>query len=349
MLSNSFPNILTVDLEDYFMVSAFESVVKRGDWDRYESRIERNTYRLLDILSSSLCSMRYAPCSPPRATFFCLGWVAERYPELIKEIHRLGHEIASHGYDHRIIATQSPRLFREDIRKSKALLEDLIGKRVIGYRAPSYSITRETLWSLEILAEEGYQYDSSIFPIHHDRYGIPNAPRFPFIISSNGNGRVDFQPLSNNSTNSIKSMNSSNPSNPIASNLGRPACRSLGVGRSDPQTSNFLIEFPLTTLRILGHNLPVAGGGYFRLLPFKITKMAFRRIWREDVFPLVFYIHPWELDEDQPRVQGLSLKSRFRHYVNLKKTEERFRKLLTDFRFSAAREVIEQYWMTAEQ
>ena len=188
-------NILTIDLEDYYMVSAFESVVKRDDWDKYESRIERNTQRLLDILDEPLDTRHSALRTPVRATFFCLGWIAERYPDLIKEIHRQGHEIACHGYDHQLIYKLSPDQFRRDVRKSKELLEDIVGEEVIGYRAPSYSITRKSLWALEILAEEGYRYDSSIFPIHHDRYGIPDAPRFPFVIPLNGNSNLEFSSL----------------------------------------------------------------------------------------------------------------------------------------------------------
>ena len=212
-------NLLTIDLEDYYQVSAFEGIVKREHWGKYESRIERNTYRLLEILdqaealsnitvhdhsstpnpelrTSNSLSSPHSPITTcgTKATFFCLGWNAERFPGLIKEIYRRGHEIACHGYDHQLLYTMTPKQFQEDIRKSKRILEDIIGKEVVGYRAPSYSITRRSLWAFEILAQEGFWYDSSVFPIHHDRYGIPNAPRFPFLVDLNGGNDPKFIP-----------------------------------------------------------------------------------------------------------------------------------------------------------
>jgi len=202
-------NFLTIDLEDYFQVHAFSNVVRLEDWGNYKSRIERNTFRLLEILEESCIAHRaegignelspYAsrltPHDSARATFFCLGWVAERYPGLIKEIKNQGHEIASHGYDHRLIYNMSPNKFREDVRKSKVILEDIIGEKVLGYRAPSYSITKKSQWAFEVLMEEGFKYDSSIFPIHHDFYGFPGAPRFPFLISTNGTNNFEFSLL----------------------------------------------------------------------------------------------------------------------------------------------------------
>ncbi len=332
------------------MVSALEGAVRREDWDLYESRIERNTYRLLDILdrsgspsaesraeSDAPCvaprASRLMPHAPPKATFFCLGWVAERYPHLIREIHARGHEIASHGYDHRMITTMTPDAFREDVRTSKGILEDLAGKRVLGYRAPSYSITRESLWALGILAEEGYQYDSSIFPVHHDLYGIPDAPRFPFILSVNGSDSYEVTPLFDMAVTGKPSGNL------------QPATRSLQHStfpsfHSSASASRRLIEFPPSTLRLLGQNIPVAGGGYFRLFPQAFTGWAARRIAGEEGHLFAFYLHPWEIDPEQPRVEGISLKSRFRHYLNLDKTESRLEGLIKALSFTSFRELL---------
>ena len=295
-------NILTIDLEDYFMVSAFEDVVKREDWENYEFRIERNTYRLLEILNNP-------SCNPIRATFFCIGWVAERYPQLIREIHRQGHEIACHSYDHRIIYNMTPDEFRGDIRKSRNILEDIIGEEVLGYRAPSYSITNKSQWAFEVLAEEGFQYDSSIFPIRHDFYGMPNAPRFPFVVSLNGNSNVEFSVLN--------------------------------FELNTTQNSRVIIEFPISTVKVFGQNFPVSGGGYFRLLPYPIIKRALKSINEKEDKPFIFYLHPWEIDPNQPRINGLSFRSKFRHYVNLDKTEGRFRRLLKDFSFSSVKEIMQ--------
>jgi len=348
-------NILTIDLEDYFMVSAFESVVKRESWDRYESRIERNTYLVLNILagcqppslrrgidplnnafsflqptahdsSDFPTTENPAPKIPVRATFFCLGWIAERYPHLIREIARQKHEIACHSYDHRLVYYIGHEQFREDIRKSKRILEDIIGQEVIGYRAPSYSITKKCLWALEILAEEGYKYDSSIFPIHHDRYGIPTAPRFPFMIDLNHGKDIRFIPL--------YGLNRANASTltPHGINLPYP----LGLEAS----SNVgLIEFPISTVKFLGANVPMGGGGYFRLLPYPIVKRGLRRINDEDETPFIFYIHPWEFDSGQPRFNNESSITKIRHYINLDKTRIKIENLLADFSFSSIKEI----------
>jgi polysaccharide deacetylase family protein (PEP-CTERM system associated) len=305
-------NIFSVDLEDYYMVSAFETVVTRERWQDYESRIERSTHLLLDLMDE-----QSQPNQPIKGTFFCLGWIAERHPDLIKEIDTRGHEIGSHGYDHRMISSITPQVFREDIRRSRAVLEDLIGCRVLGYRAPSYSITNETLWALRIIAEEGYRYDSSIFPVHHDIYGIPDAPRFPHVVSMNGDEPCEFIPLS------------------LAGPQSNTRC--LTPYSQDPLT---LLEFPPSTLRFLNRNLPVSGGGYFRLLPLAVTRCAIRRIQTQRGFPFVFYIHPWELDEDQPRMVGLPLRSRFRHYLNLDKTAGRLRQLLQQVRFGPFKQLL---------
>ena len=275
-------NALTIDLEDYFQVEAFASRINYNDWDNYPCHIEKNTKKILDILDFYQV----------KATFFCLGWIAKRYPLLIKTIAQKGHEIASHGYAHKPIYKQSPKEFREDIKRTKNILEDIIGKPVFGYRAPTYSITQKTLWALEILAEEGYKYDSSIFPIKHDLYGIPNAPRFPFVIT--------FQ-------------------------------------RSNVQT---FFEFPLTTLRILNINIPIAGGGYFRLFPYVFIKNALKYINIKEKKPFIFYLHPWELDPNQPRINHIPWRSRFRHYVNLHKTEKKLKKLLSDFKFNTVLKIL---------
>ena len=276
-------NALSIDLEDYFQVEAFASRINYNEWDNYPCRIKQNTQKILNILDDYQI----------KATFFCLGWIAKRYPSLIKNIAQRGHEVASHGYAHKPIYKQSPKEFREDIKRTKNILEDITGKPVFGYRAPTYSITQKTLWALEILAEEGYKYDSSIFPIRHDLYGIPNAPRFPFNVNT--------------------------------------------LARLHVQT---FFEFPLTTLRILNINIPVAGGGYFRLFPYAFIKNALKYINIKEKKPFVFYLHPWELDPNQPRINHIPWRSRFRHYVNLGKTEGKFRKLLSDFKFTTVLEVL---------
>jgi polysaccharide deacetylase family protein (PEP-CTERM system associated) len=335
-------NILSIDLEDYFMVSAFERVVKREDWDKYESRIERNTHRILEILAeakpcfSGFDSGNPAPCAPRdapgvKATFFCLGWIADRFPGLIKEIHKEGHEIASHGYDHRQIYRMTPGEFREDIRRTRRALEDIIGGRVMGYRAPSYSIIGRTLWAFEILAEEGYCYDSSIFPIYHDTYGIPGAPRFPFVVFCRRNGRVQLLPLSSCLT-EARTLEAQ----------GRGNDFDLLLPHAPPPDLSIL-EFPLSTIRLFNINFPVSGGGYFRLFPYPIIEKALRQIHREERQPFIFYLHPWEMDSEQPRISGACVKSRVRHYINLKRTEMRLKKLLMDFAFSSFGESLGRY------
>jgi polysaccharide deacetylase family protein (PEP-CTERM system associated) len=277
-LNDGIVNAMSVDVEDYFQVSAFEGVVARSDWNRLESRVCGNTERLLDIFDEF----------GVHGTFFTLGWVAERYPRLVRTIAERGHEIASHGYEHRLIYDQSPEAFRQDVRRAKQLLEDTAGVRVGGYRAPSYSITARSLWALDILIEEAYWYDASIFPIRHDRYGIPDSPRQTYPIE-------------------------------------RPA--------------GTLTEVPGSTVRVGSVNLPVAGGGYFRILPYAWTRWGIGRLNRLEQQPAVFYLHPWEIDPDQPRIAAGAL-SRFRHYRNLHKTEGRLRRLLTDFRFAPLRQLL---------
>lgn len=272
-------NAMTVDVEDYFHVSALAESISRRDWDGIEFRAERSTDRLLALFAEKKVA----------ATFFVLGWVAQRYPALIRRIHSAGHEVACHGLTHELVYRQTPEVFREETRKSKAMLEDTIGAPVIGYRAASYSITAKSLWALDILCELGFRYDSSIFPIAHDRYGIPGASTRPGPIAAPNGQRI--------------------------------------------------VEFPLSTKGMLGRRVPVAGGGYFRLFPYWFTRWALTGVNRDDAMPFVFYLHPWEIDPEQPRVRA-SLLSRFRHYNNLHKCEGRLRSLLDDFRFSTMRNVL---------
>ncbi|MFZ5862725.1 MAG: XrtA system polysaccharide deacetylase [Nitrospirota bacterium] len=271
-------NALSVDVEDYFQVSAFSDVVPYASWDRFPCRAQDNTLRLLDVFD------RHAV----KATFFILGWIAERCPSLVQEIHLRGHEVASHGYAHRTLDQSSPDAFREEIRSAKAVLEDLIHAPVIGFRAPSFSLTRDTMWALEILSDEGFQYDSSLFPIHHDRYGIPDAVRFPHTMTF---GDRTFH------------------------------------------------EFPMSTVTVAGINLPIAGGGYLRLFPSWLTHWGIRRVNQREGQPAIVYVHPWEIDPDQPRIAGRAL-SRFRHYQNLGRTTSRLEGMLTAFRFAAIRTVL---------
>ena len=271
-------NLMSIDVEDYFHVSVFDGIVPRSQWDRMESRVVRNTMRLLDLFDEF----------DVRSTFFVLGWVGDRHPDLVKTISRRGHEIASHGYAHRLIYDQTLAAFREDVRRAKGLLEDACGRRVLGYRAPSYSITPKSLWALDALLEEGYQYDSSIFPIRHDRYGIPVSARAPYVID-----------------------------------------RRVGS----------LVEVPASTTQVGPVNLPVAGGGYFRILPYWWTKWGISRVNQQEGRPAVFYLHPWEIDPDQPRLAAGRL-GRFRHYRHLEDTENRLRQLLTDFRFDSIESMV---------
>lgn len=284
---NKISNFLTIDVEDYFHVSAFEAVSPVESWEARECRVERNTDLILSILDE------YSV----KATFFILGWVAGRFPQLSRRISALGHEVASHGYLHQRVTMQDRVSYREDVRRSKSLLEDQVGSAVLGYRAPSYSITRETDWAFDELLEAGYQYDSSIFPMKHDFYGIPDWPRFPGYAVKKNNRWVASE---------------------------------LPVKESDSMR-----ELPITTLRLGRRNLPIAGGGYFRLLPYVVTRWGLQRVNLCDQQPFVFYLHPWEFDPLQPRMKNINSKSRFRHYLNLRKTESRFRNLLRDFRFTS--------------
>ena len=262
-------NAMTCDVEDYFQVSAFAPYIDRDSWPSRECRVEANMERILAIYE------RHGV----KATFFTLGWIAERYPGMVRRIVSAGHELASHGYGHLRASDQSRAQFDNDIRSSKALLEDIGGQAVLGYRAPSFSIGHANLWALEALQEAGYRYSSSIYPIAHDHYGMPDAPRFAFY----------------------------------------------------PHGPDGLLEVPVTTVNMLGRNLPAGGGGYFRLLPYALSRWMMQKVNRDDRQPALFYFHPWELDPGQPRPQGLDAKSRFRHYVNIERMEGRLEQLARDF------------------
>lgn len=265
-------NIVTVDVEEYFQVSNFEKAISRAEWDSFASRIALPIQKLLEMFASRQV----------KATFFVLGWVAQRQPRLIREIHLSGHQIGSHSTWHRLVYEQSPEEFRRDLRESIAILSDITGSAVTAYRAPSFSITEKSLWAFEILAEEGIRYDASVFPIYHDRYGLPKAPVIPFQI------RTQAGPI---------------------------------------------WEVPASVARISALNIPVAGGGYFRLYPYWLTCALCQKIQREGR-PVLAYIHPWELDPDQPRIPRLRWSARFRHYVNLTKTEHKLSRLLEDFHWN---------------
>lgn len=281
-MNQLFTNCLTIDVEDYFQVNAFAAHVRQDQWDSFPLRVDANTRRILDILDEYNI----------KATFFVLGWVAERLPAVTREIHLRGHEIACHGYLHELIYKIGPDRFRADIRKAKNLLEDQIGERVSGYRAPSYSITGNSLWALDILVEEGFTYDSSIFPVLHDTYGIPDAERFPYVLQT-------------------------------------------GAGS--------LVEFPMTTLPFrLGSKemrLPIAGGGYLRLLPVVVIRKGIETINLREKQPAVLYFHPWELDPDQPRIKA-GMKSTFRHYINLHWTERKLCHLFCNLAFAPMKDVL---------
>ena len=264
-------NAMTVDVEDYFHASAFDRVVSRTSWPERESRVEANTHRLLALFDTHHV----------KGTFFILGWVAARCPALVREIAGLGHEIASHGFDHQLIYTLTREQYREDVRRAKGVIEQMAGCVVRGYRAPSFSIVRESLWALDVLIEEGHTYDASVFPIHHDRYGIPESSRRVHVIE---------------------------------------------------RASGSIVEVPASTVRIGHANWPTAGGGYFRLLPYQWTAWSISRVNRVDAEPVVFYIHPWEIDPEQPRLPASRL-TRWRHYHGLDQTAVRLDRLMRDFRF----------------
>jgi len=340
-------NALTVDVEDYFQVHAFSNTIRPQDWDSFESRVERNTYRLLDLLDS---------CEGPRtkdgrsgekplATFFVLGWIAERYPALVKNIHSRGHEIACHGYSHQSIFEQSRDEFKEDVRRAKGILEDLTGVEVFGFRAPTYSITVNTLWALEILFELGFRYDSSIFPIKHDFYGLPEAPRFPFCIDFPESDilRQLKEPKFLHKTHNTAELEAANQISETPAHCASDLPREV-INRSHLRnTRNCLVEFPLSTIAVFGLNLPCAGGGYFRLLPYRFTRWGLKKLNQCNSKPAIFYIHPWELDPNLPVINSASHLSKFRTYINLRKTESRFKRLLAEFKFTTLASMLTTY------
>lgn len=267
--SRTVTNALTIDVEDYFQVSAFAPYIRRDDWDTRECRVERNVDRILGLLDEQ----------DTKATFFTLGWVAERYPAMVRRIVDGGHELASHGYGHQRASDLTPQQLYEDVHRAKTILEDIGGQAVLGYRAPSFSIGTANLWALDTLLEAGYRYSSSIYPVKHDHYGMPDAPRFAHEV--------------------------------------RPG----------------LIEVPPTTLRLFDRNLPSSGGGFFRLLPYGVSRWMLQQVNSRDAQAAIFYFHPWEIDEGQPRISGIDAKTRFRHYVNIDRNERKLRRLLRDFRW----------------
>ncbi|MEX1034283.1 MAG: XrtA system polysaccharide deacetylase [Cellvibrionaceae bacterium] len=271
---------MTIDVEDYFHVAAFKDVISPDEWQQWTPRVEQNTQRLLELFARL----------DMKATFFVLGWVAERYPGLVREIDEQGHEVASHGYSHQLVFSQSPDTFRRETAQSKQLLEDITGKRITGYRAASYSITKASLWALDILAELGFTWDSSIFPIHHDTYGMVGSPEEPYHLTT--------------------------PSGAI------------------------LTEFPLSTAKLLGVAVPAAGGGYFRQYPYLLSKWLLSRASEGGEKPAIFYLHPWEVDPDQPRVPNAGWKSNFRHYTNLPRCLPRLERLCKDFPFTTVERVL---------
>ena len=273
--ASSIVNAFSIDVEDWFQVSAFAPYIERKDWDSLECRVERNVDLLLQTLDKH----------GVKATFFTLGWIAQRYPALVKRIVAGGHELASHGYGHHMIHELGEQLFREDVVRAKGLLEDLGGQPVIGYRAPSFSVGRDTLWALDVLAHTGHQYSSSIYPIKHDLYGMPEAPRFAHQRSG-------------------------------------------------------LLEIPATSIRLRERNFPASGGGYFRLLPYPVSRWSLKRVNQVDGEAAVFYCHPWEIDPDQPKMHHASAKSRFRHYVNQGRMLGKIDRLLGDFAWGTVAEVI---------
>jgi polysaccharide deacetylase family protein (PEP-CTERM system associated) len=269
MTSARIRNAMTVDVEDYFQVSAFANHIPRESWSSLSCRVEVNIDRILALLEED--------CT--KATFFTLGWIADRYPAMVKRIVAGGHELASHGWGHHRVSDQEPQEFRNDIIQSKAILEDIGGQAVLGYRAPSFSIGSQNQWALDLLEEAGYRYSSSIYPIKHDHYGMPDAPRFAYY----------------------------------------------------PRSNNRLLELPITTIRLFKRNIPAGGGGYFRLWPYPVSKWFLQRLNHIERQSAIFYFHPWEIDHQQPRQKGISMKTRFRHYYNLHRMEDRVKALTRDF------------------
>ena len=268
-------NAFTCDVEDYFQVSALAPHFPRHTWENVPCRVERNVERILQMLDDH----------GARGTFFTLGWIAERYPHLVRRIVDGGHELASHGYGHERASDLDERAFFADVDRSKKLLEDLAGRAVLGYRAPSFSIGTGNLWAFDSLSRAGYRYSSSVYPIRHDHYGMPDSPRFAYRVNE------------------------------------------------------ALLEIPVTTLRLFNRNLPSSGGGYFRLFPYPLSRWMLRQVNADDGESAIFYFHPWEIDDAQPRVPGIDLKTRFRHYVNIPRMADKLEALLADFRWGRMDEI----------
>ena len=286
-MNGAIVNAFSVDVEDWYQVSDFEDQIALEDWGRFESRVVPNTRRVLRLLDEF----------GVRGTFFILTWNAERHPSLVEEIAAAGHEVATHGYGHRLVYEQGKDLYRRDLERSQEILEGILGYRALGYRAPSFSVTSKSMWALDVMLETGIEYDSSIFPVQDSLYGIPGALRFPFVIHSRGDRE--------------------------------------------------LIEFPMTTARLGGRNLPLGGGAYLRILPYAYMRWGMRRVNREG-HPAVVYLHPWELDPEQPRLKSRGKRGFSTHYVNLHSMEDKLRRLLSDFRFAPVREVLaDQGWLSA--
>jgi polysaccharide deacetylase family protein (PEP-CTERM system associated) len=278
-------NAMTIDVEDYFQVSAFKTQISPSKWDSFECRVEQNTNLVLDILLANQV----------KATFFTLGWVADRYPKLIRRIVSEGHELASHGYGHQMITDLTPSEFKDDILRAKKTLENISGTEILGYRAPSFSVGKSTLWAHDILAESGYRYSSSVYPIKHDLYGMPDAPRFAHRLA------------------------------------------------------NSLVEIPATSIKIFDTNFPASGGGFFRLFPLWLSKSSISRVNVKDAQSAVFYCHPWEFDPNQPRITNASVKSKFRHYVNLKVNANKFDCLLRSFSWAPMKDVFDPILKSDQQ
>ncbi len=274
-------NAMTIDVEDYFQVSAFEGSIDRRDWDNLPCRIERNMDVILSMLDEA----------DVKATFFTLGWIADRYPGVVRNIISNGHELASHGYGHQRASDLDREQFRQDVDRAKKILEDQSGQTVGGYRAPSFSISDRNRWAIDVLEETGHRYSSSIFPVKHDHYGMPDAPRHPW----------------------------------------------------QPNGKDGLWELPPTTVPMMGRNLPAAGGGWFRLMPYGLSRWLINQVNTKEQSPCMFYFHPWEIDPDQPRQRGARLKSRFRHYVNLKHMQGKLQHLLNDFEWDRVDRVFLNY------
>jgi polysaccharide deacetylase family protein (PEP-CTERM system associated) len=287
-VSSTIVNAFSIDVEDYFHVEALAPSIPRAKWSEMEYRCEASMQRLLALMSEH----------GVRGTMFVLGWVAERSPHLVREIVRAGHEVACHGYSHRLVYRQEPEVFREETARAKNLLEDLTGRPVLGYRAASFSIIERSKWALDCLIDLGFTYDSSVFPVRHDRYGMPEAELAPYKITA-------------------------------------PSGRSI-------------VEFPMSVATLGRLRVPVSGGGYFRILPYAVTRAGLKQINQRRRQPFVFYLHPWEVDPEQPRVSA-SLFSTFRHYTNLSRCEGRLRRLMSDFRFATMRQVLATEGLIAPQ